>query len=298
MKNYDNGFSNQIGLFKLAEKSKVKRHFIWFTILIMIVAMVGAMPAGLFGAVFLGSRNNDVMNIFINLAGGFGMTSLLVFAIVKFREKRPVADLGFQRKGALKQYLKGFAYGLAMLAVCSGTMFVFGGLKLVANPQNVGLQMLPSILFLLIGWIVQGGTEEILYRGWMMPLLGAKYNVPFAVVVSSVGFMILHYGNNGMTWVPIVNLIIFGIFAALYVVNEKSIWGICGWHSAWNWMQGNIIGVEVSGTNVPGGSLIKLTAQGNPLVSGGIFGIEGSLVCTFVLIVCCVYLVNKLRNQH
>lgn len=293
MKNYNNGFSNNVGLFKLAEKTKVNRNFIWFTLLIVLVTIIAATPAGII-AVFV---NDPVLEMFINLAGGFGLTSLMVFAIVKYREKRPVADLGFQKSNALNLYVKGFLYGLAMMGLCTGIMFAFGGLKLVPNVESVGLHMLPSILFLLIGWIIQGGTEEVLYRGWMMPLLGKKYNVPFAIIVSSVGFTLLHSGNNGMTIMPIINLTLYGAFAALYVVNEKSLWGICGWHSAWNWMQGNILGVEVSGTNVPGGSLIKLTAQGNPLISGDVFGIEGSIVCTVVLGVSCVYLINVLIQQ-
>jgi hypothetical protein len=54
-------------------------------------------------------------------------------------------------------------------------------------------------------------------------------------------------------------------------------------HGAWNWTQGNFFGVAVSGQQVSD-SVFTFTA--NPgsadLITGGAFGIEGSLVCTLV----------------
>lgn len=170
-------------------------------------------------------------------------------------------------------------------------------MELVIKSPNTGVKVLPSVLIILFGWIIQGGTEEILTRGWMLPLLGRRYNVPFAIVVTSIFFMILHSGNNGMTLMPILNLVLFGIFAALFVVNEESIWGICGMHSAWNWMQGNILGISVSGTDPVGGSLLKFAPKGNELLSGGIFGVEGSIVCTLVFLLASIYLIKIIKEE-
>ncbi len=229
--------------------------------------------------------------MFINLTFGFGLVTLLVFAVVKFREKRDIADLGFFNEGAVKNYLFGFGLRLAMLGAAALIVYLAGGLRLVQGVEAVGFHMVPSILFLLIGWIIQGGTEEVFTRDWMLPLLGKNYGVPAAISITSVFFMAMHSQNNGVTAIPLMKLVLFGVFAALYVVQTKEPWGM---HSARNWMQGNIIGVEVSGSTRPGGSLIKLTAQGNDLISGGGFGIEGSLVCTLIFGGASVYLLMRI----
>lgn len=122
MKNYSNGFSNNIGLFKLAENSQVQRNFVWFILLVAIVATLGAIPASILAIVFTVVEPNEVLGHMINLVGGFGLVALLVFAIVKFREKRQVSDLGFTRMNWIKNYFKGFLYGLAMLGLCSTMM--------------------------------------------------------------------------------------------------------------------------------------------------------------------------------
>ncbi|WDV45685.1 CPBP family intramembrane metalloprotease [Clostridiaceae bacterium M8S5] len=298
MKNYKNGFSNKIGLFGLAEKTKVNRNLIWFGVLSFMIITAGGMPANIIGEALFPEKTQPYWNLFINLSFGFGFISLLIFAIVKYREKRTIRDLGFQKEGAFKHYIIGFIIGLIMLGLTTLIIVLLGGLKFVPKAQNVGTQMLPTIMFILIGWIIQGGTEEVIYRGWMLPLLGEKYNVPIALIFSSIIFAAVHLGNNSISIMPVINLVSFGLFASLYVVYKKSLWGICGLHGAWNWMQGNIVGVQVSGNVAPGGSLIKLQAQGNHIISGGSFGIEGSVVCSIVLILSSLYLVIRIINMR
>jgi hypothetical protein len=61
------------------------------------------------------------------------------------------------------------------------------------------------------------------------------------------------------------------------------LWGVCGFHAAWNWSQGNIYGVKVSGLS-PGPSLVELEASGSDLFSGADFGLEGSLFTSFMIL--------------
>lgn len=296
MKDYSNGFSADRGLFGLAADSKVNRNFIWFSIFAYMVMIAGGGLVGIATEIARISGASEYWTTFFDLVLGFGTISLLVYLIVRFREKRLFRDVGFQKEFA-GNYFKGFAVGIFLMLICITLMTVFGGMELVIKSPNTGVKVLPSVLIILFGWIIQGGTEEILTRGWMLPLLGRRYNVPFAIVVTSIFFMILHSGNNGMTLMPILNLVLFGIFAALFVVNEESIWGICGMHSAWNWMQGNILGISVSGTDPVGGSLLKFAPKGNELLSGGIFGVEGSIVCTLVFLLASIYLIKIIKEE-
>jgi hypothetical protein len=54
-------------------------------------------------------------------------------------------------------------------------------------------------------------------------------------------------------------------------------------HFTWNLFMGNVYGISVSGMDL-GGSIIKSQPLGNPIISGGDFGLEGSIVTTILLV--------------
>ncbi|KYH34229.1 CAAX amino terminal protease self- immunity [Clostridium tepidiprofundi DSM 19306] len=229
-----------------------------------------------------------------------GFSILAFFGWVKFVERRPICTMGFEKDNFIRKYIRGFVIGFLMLSICAG---IFGIFNLVtidnSNSSVKGLNALSGIFIVLIGWIVQGASEEVMVRGWLMPVIGARHNAIFGIFVSSIIFGALHLANSNIGVLPMINLILFGIFAAFYVVWEGGLWGICAVHSAWNWAQGNIFGFEVSGIIPAGGILIDLDPiKGNDIITGGPFGVEGGLVCSIVLltgIVILIMLINK-RN--
>jgi len=227
---------------------------------------------------------------------GFGASTLLCFLYVKKVEKRSVASIGFTKDNAAKKYLVGFLIGAIFMSFCVLTATLIGGFKInTIETSNTGIKTLIPILCMLIGFIIQGGTEEVISRGWVLPVVGAKYNVPIGIIVSTIFFTLLHGMNPGMKLMPVINLSLFAIFAALYVIHSKNIWGICGFHSAWNWFQGNIFGIKVSGNRMAGGSLFSFdSVKDFELISGGNFGIEGSFICSFIYLIGIAYLSYKI----
>lgn len=83
----------------------------------------------------------------------------------------------------------------------------------------------------------------------------------------------------------IVNLLLYSLFAAFYALREGSLWGVCAFHSAWNWAQGNFFGLAVSGNQADGGMLFDLMEVGPDWFTGGAFGPEGGLAVTLMLLV-------------
>ncbi len=229
----------------------------------------------------------------------FGLYIIAFFLWVKFIEKRPVYTMGLEKGNILKKYLRGFILGIIMISFC---VLVFTILGLVTidrlNPSIKGFNALGGVLILLVGWIVQGASEEIMIRGWLLPVVGMKHNVALGIFISSTLFGGLHLFNNNIGILPMVNLILFGVFAALYVIWEGSLWGICALHSSWNWVQGNILGFEVSGTPPRGGMLIDFQAiPGYDSITGGLFGIEGGLVCSSVLVLGILILIFMIKRR-
>ncbi|RMD72733.1 MAG: CPBP family intramembrane metalloprotease, partial [Chloroflexi bacterium] len=133
--------------------------------------------------------------------------------------------------------------------------------------------------------LVQGAAEEILTRGWMLPTLAVRYRPWVGVLISSLFFAVMHGLNPNLSFLALLNLFLYGLFAALYALREESLWGICAFHSIWNWAQGNLFGLAVSGQPVSGGMLFNLMETGPDWLTGGAFGPEGGLVTTIVLVI-------------
>ncbi|WP_345323535.1 type II CAAX endopeptidase family protein [Candidatus Villigracilis proximus] len=222
----------------------------------------------------------------LQLILSFVLVYAILWAWLKFFEKRPFWTLGYEAKNALMQYGRGFLAGalmfggaVAILAVTGGVVFEQG------DPTQQGFAALGGVIIVLLGWIVQGGAEEVLIRGWVLPVIGARYKPWIGLLVSSLIFALLHGLNPGLSVIALINLALFGVFAGLYAMREGSMWGISALHSVWNWVQGNFFGFEVSGTNAGGGTLLNLKETGADWLTGGAFGPEGGLAVTIVLVI-------------
>ena len=212
---------------------------------------------------------------------------MYVFAAVwaYLYERRPMWTLGYERQDALLRYGRGFGLGGLLFAGAVGLLWAFGALAVEpGDPTRTGAAAIWGVLIVLAGWIVQGGAEEVLVRGWVLPVIGARYRPWIGLALSSLIFAAMHSLNDHLSLLALVNLALFGVFAGLYAMREGSLWGISALHSAWNWIQGNIFGFEVSGMEAGGGSLLKLGVRGPDWITGGGFGPEGGLAVTLVLL--------------
>ena len=63
-----------------------------------------------------------------------------------------------------------------------------------------------------------------------------------------------------------------------------NIWMCSAVHSIWNFVQGNLYGIRVSGFDLMDTVLVSDTVPGKELINGGSFGLEGGLGVTAVLI--------------
>jgi len=233
---------------------------------------------------FLLGQDGYVSFSLIWLAGRFALIIAGVCAWVHFLEKRPLAGLGLGGPGRLGRYALGFLLGLGMMAALVSVSLISGVGRMEPAPLVLrGLRVLPPILVMLPGWIIQSAAEEILVRGWLLPRLGLRLGLPGAVFLSSLIFSLMHGLNTGVSLLCLVNLMLFGGFLGLMALHQESLLGVCGWHAAWNFSQGNLFGYSVSGYTNQGGSLMRFSVQ-NPLWGGGAFGPEGGLLVTLGLL--------------
>lgn len=113
--------------------------------------------------------------------------------------------------------------------------------------------------------------------------IARKNSVAAGVILNSLVFSALHLLNSGISVLAIVNLFLFGIFASLYYLWRGNIWGVAAVHSMWNFTQGNVFGILVSGGDFGTSLLTSTVSNSGTLLNGGAFGLEGGLAVTIVL---------------
>ena len=147
-------------------------------------------------------------------------------------------------------------------------------------------------------WFIQGGTEELLTRGWLLPIINKRSNLAIAIAVSSSLFGLMHLANAHVTFLSILSIILSGVFMALYMLKTDNLWGVAGLHGAWNFTQGNIYGLAVSGKST-GFSFFRFAAKPESAdwISGGAFGTEGSLFASLVLLAGILFLAWQLKKE-
>ena len=203
------------------------------------------------------------------------MVIIIVIIYCKLIQKRSLASLGIVKANAVKHYLLGCLLGLLFSAVVYTILFLFG---CVGSITNNGFHI--SVFMLFFAFIVQSASEELLMRGYLMNSIAAKSKVPLAIFLNSFLFMMLHLLNPGVTFISMLNILIYGVIFSLLCLLTDNIWLACGMHFSWNFALGCIYGGNVSGITL--NSLFSVTLKGNDILTGSDFGIEGSIITTLI----------------
>ena len=140
--------------------------------------------------------------------------------------------------------------------------------------------------------------EELVFRGYVFQRIRA-WNRGVAIAVSALVFGLLHAGNSGITPVAITSIVVAGIMLALAYERYERLWFPIGIHLAWNVVSGPILGYDVSGY-IPSREVFRTIGGGNVLVTGGTFGIEGSVVSVVIeaFAVALLMRLNRMRPER
>ena len=168
-------------------------------------------------------KTSDFRLILELLAFGFVLNT--VFRWTRKVEKRPIRTLGFYRENFLSSLLKGFGLGLALFLLTLLGLVALGQYRL--ESLHLNLYSLVFVVFTIPFWILQGTTEEVVARAWLLPQLASRTNLKFAVLISSLFFTLLHMGNSGLhTSISSESLLIWSCHGSLPSQNRYSL-GCC-----------------------------------------------------------------------
>ena len=170
--------------------------------------------------------------------------------------------------------------GLAVLAAV-----VFGGLRFELNAAAPGSIVISLITSFLI-FAIASAFEEAFFRGYVLQTFARSGLAWLAILLTSITFGAAHLGNPNANTFGALNTILAGVWLSVAYLKTRDLWFVWGVHLMWNWMQGSIFGVEVSGmTDITTSPLLKEIDSGPAWLTGQNYGIEGGVLCTIALII-------------
>jgi hypothetical protein len=137
-----------------------------------------------------------------------------------------------------------------------------------------------------------------LSEGFSGKWLTKQNAVILAVIVSSMAFSVLHLTNPYANFLSFMNTLVIGFLLCLSVLLTRRLaFAIC-FHILWNFSQGALFGVSVSGL-APQTPLLDVKISGASWLTGSSFGFEGSLLCliTNLLLTILILLLIRSRNK-
>ncbi len=135
-------------------------------------------------------------------------------------------------------------------------------------------------------------AEELIFRGYLLQALAEGSRRWLAAVLLSLGFAVVHLGNPDITVVGIANIFLVGLVIAILYFQTLRLWLPIGYHLSWNLAHGWLWGFDVSGIELEHKVLIA-TPNGPDLVTGGGFGLEGSVLTTALVVAAGVWLLTR-----
>jgi membrane protease YdiL (CAAX protease family) len=179
----------------------------------------------------------------------------------------------------------GLALGFGIMAVAVGIAAVLGVYRILGPGDSSKL-----VLELVGVAIMPGLTEEMLFRGILFRWIEEFGGSWAALVVTSALFGLAHIMNPNATWFSSFAIAMeAGVLLGGAYMLTRSLWFPMGLHAAWNFTQGEIFDVPVSGIDEHG--LVQAQLSGPTLLSGGNFGLEASIIALVLATAVGVWLV-------
>lgn len=217
-----------------------------------------------------------------------GLCGLLVyFGFQRWIVGEPRGAVRPGRAGA--ELAAGVFGGIVLFSLVVGAVALLGGLSVAGIGGTGEVWVWLGIAF------YSGMVEEAVFRGVIQRQLEAMFGTWAALALTSAFFGLAHLMNPGASWFAAFAIACEAgiLLGAAYLVTRR-LWAPIGFHMGWNFTQGWIWSIPVSGGKAPDG-LIETRLSGPELLTGGAFGLEASGVA---LVVATIAGVALLRHAY
>jgi uncharacterized protein len=207
--------------------------------------------------------------------------SAYLFLVYRIEKRRP-AELAWSK--VMPHGAAGFAAGVLLISAVVGVLWVAGSYHLTGTNADPHWAVQ-----LVIGGLGAAIVEEILTRGVLFRISEEGLGTWGALGLSALFFGFGHMANPGATlWSSLAIAIEAGLLLGMLYHVARSLPLCMGLHMGWNFTQGTIWGVPVSGSSDTG--WLVSTRTGPDWLSGGSFGAEASVVAVLICSLCTIAL--------
>jgi membrane protease YdiL (CAAX protease family) len=183
--------------------------------------------------------------------------------------------------------LLGAALASVLILIADGLVIASSHLRQIPAGGFPALELLTVFLPAAV-------HEELAFRGYLFQKM-RLWNRAGAIAITSFVFALLHTGNRGISALAMANLVLAGVLLALAYERYERLWFPIGIHLTWNVLSGPILGYGVSGY-VAKSTLFRTMGAGPAWITGGAFGIEGSVWMALVEVGGIWWLMNGLKR--
>jgi membrane protease YdiL (CAAX protease family) len=242
---------------------------------LVIGAVIVILTAGILSA--LVQKIVPGHNTPIKFAGSVFVAMAIVASYKLYKRWIELVDDGeLPRSGAVSELAAGLLIGGGLFALITGIVAVLGGFEVN------GIRGGGEIWTMLAIAVISGTFEETLFRGIIMRHLESLIGTWGALAATSAFFGAAHLFNPDATWFAALAIALeAGILLGAAYLLTRRLWMAIGIHAAWNFTQGWVFSVPVSGGDAPFGLLIT-RRMGPDWLTGGAFGLEASAVAMVV----------------
>ncbi|MDH3492401.1 MAG: CPBP family intramembrane metalloprotease [Acidobacteriota bacterium] len=263
------------------------RFFVFLSTFLLISVFVNPVFGAILEALPFGFTPDS---LFVRLGGsilGLVMALGVGWLCGKVLEGLPFRAIGASfSKPWLKDFVVGNLFGAITMTFAVGTAALLGGLTFRFNNAAGSSAILLTLAVTLVIFLFGAAFEEALMRGYMLQTFMRSNLFVLGLILTSLLFSSGHLFNKNVAVFSSINTALAGIWLGIAYFKTRTLWFAFGLHLSWNWVQGSVFGVEVSGfTNFATAPLMVEIDAGPAFVTGGDYGIEGGAACTIALLV-------------
>lgn len=190
-------------------------------------------------------------------------------------EKRQPTELA--TAGMARELGTGLAIGAGLVALTFAVLSALGAYQFSGVNGLSYLLLIPLAELVLVGL-----AEEMVFRGVIFGVTQRALGSKAAIVISALIFSLAHLPNDGVSLLAVAAIAAFGVMQAAIYMKTQRLWICIGIHIGWNYVLSQVFSSTVSGHAASDG-VLRGALVGNPVLTGGSFGVEGSLITVLLI---------------
>ncbi|PFD35117.1 CPBP family intramembrane metalloprotease domain-containing protein [Bacillus cereus] len=163
-----------------------------------------------------------------------GLWVLLLVYVYIF--KNPISNIGFTKDRSYRvmaNIFSGAAIGLFINFVGIYIYALMFNVQIGFTEQISNFNVYPYVLLCFVAFLIQGGAEELVFRGFLTKWLVKKYNLLLVFLLTSILFSLMH-SLGGFKPIFLMYALCFGFLLFLVAVDSNSIYKSMVIHGVYN----------------------------------------------------------------